>query len=77
LRIHIKEQGKTKIALRLPSGPLMMRLIMRFIPKGELNLSKNQKQKLLKELIRLRKIHRPLFSVDIQAKDGTTILVKF
>jgi hypothetical protein len=77
LRIHIKEQGKTKLALRLPSGPFIMRLIMRFIPKDQLDLSKTQKQKLLKELIRIRKVHRPLFMVDIQSKDGTTVLVKF
>lgn len=54
-----------------------MRLIMRFIPKDQLDLSKTQKQKLLKELIRIRKVHRPLFMVDIQSKDGTTVLVKF
>jgi hypothetical protein len=76
LRILIQEQGKTKLSLRLPSGPLTLWLMLKMLPKKDFSLTKTQKQAILKEWKRLKKIHRSLIHIDIQAKDGTNVLVK-
>ena len=76
MRILIKEHNKTKLALWLPSGPLVLRTFLKYFKYEGKKFSPQQRKIIIEQVKVLRKIHRPLVLIDIEQKNGDKVFIK-
>ncbi len=80
MRIVIKEEGKLRLFLALPTrcifSSLVVRLAYRFTEPGEIPISKEQMTALFRELNRFRKTHRGFTLVELRSADKDYVKIK-
>ena len=76
MRILIQEQNKTKLSLWLPSGPLVLRIFLKYFTYEGKKVSPQQRKVIVQQIKQLRKIHKPLVLIDIEQKNGDRVYIK-
>jgi histidinol-phosphate/aromatic aminotransferase/cobyric acid decarboxylase-like protein len=76
MRILIKENNRTKFSLWLPTSNLAIAAGLRYIDIDGKKLSREKRKMIMKELKRLRKIHKPLAFIEVFEKNGNYVLIK-
>lgn len=77
MRILVREEEKTIVNIWVPSGPAMLRFILRFVPVDNgRKLSKDLRDRLIETYKKIRKYHKNLVIADITSKDGTKVFIK-
>ncbi len=76
MRILIKEKHKVKLALWLPSGPLVLNTFLKYFRYEGIQFSKEKRKLIMQQIKRLRKFHKPLVLIDIEQKNGDKVLLK-
>ncbi|GEM_PF-1103366 len=77
MRILVREEEKTIVNIWVPSGPAMLRFILRFAPiDNGRKLSKDLRDRLIETYKKIRKYHKNLVIADITSKDGTKVFIK-
>jgi len=76
VRILIKENQKIKLSIWLPSGPFVLNTFLKYFRYEGKPFPKEKRKRLMQQIKRLRKFHKPLVLVDIQQKNGDKVLIK-
>ncbi len=77
MRIHIRDEGKTIINIWIPSGTLLLRMVLRWVRfEDGARINKQTRQKIITIYRNVKKYHRQLVIADIESKDGTRIFIK-
>lgn len=75
MKLRIKN-GKTNLRLWLPSGNLIISLLLRSIKIDDKRLNKEQRKKIIKIIKETRKIHKPVALIDIESAKGEKVFIE-
>jgi hypothetical protein len=75
--ISIRQKGKHKLSIWLPSSPLIINTFLKFVKFEDKKIPRASRLKIVKAIKKLKRIHKPLILVEIQSKDGDQVYLKF
>ncbi len=76
MKIIIKSEKSPKLTLYLPSGPIVMNLLLKSINIDGFKLNKDVRKRIIKELKELKKLHQEVLLIDIETAKGEKVFVK-
>lgn len=76
MKIIVKEKGKTKVFLWLPSYSFIIRAALKRAKLDGVSLTKSQIDQLMEAIRVTKKYHRTILDIDIQSKNGESVFVK-
>ena len=76
MKIIIDTKDSKKINLWLPSGPILINLVLKFADIDGYKFNKATRKKIIKEIKQLKKYRKDILLVDIETAKGEKVFVK-
>lgn len=75
MRIIIKERYRRKISLWLPSSLWIMKVFLSVAKVDNKQFNKEERRRLIVEMKRLKKMHKPLVLIHVIQHDGDEVFI--
>ncbi len=75
--ISIRQKGKHKLSFWLPSSPLLINTFLKFVTFEDKKIPKDTRIKIVRQIKKLKRYHKPLILVEVESKDGDQVYFKF